>query len=279
MTAVTLRPAEPILVAHLFPRERSGLLDLLATLHDDDWSRPTVCEGWSVKDLVAHLLGDDLGRLSRDRDGYRDVDLAPGERLVDFINRRNEQWVDGLRRLSPRLLSELLAWTADVTARDFAAKDPHAMRGPVSWAGPDPAPVWLDIARELTERWHHGEQIRDAVGAPSADDPVVMGPVLATFAFSLPESLRGVDAPDGTHVVFVVQGDAGGAWTVGREDGAWRLYSGAAADAAATVTVAQDDAWRMYTRVLPAPEVERRARIEGDPGLAQRILSSVAIIA
>ena len=126
---------------------------------------------------------------------------------------------------------------------------------------------------------HHGEQIRDAVGAPSADDPVVMGPVLATFAFSLPESFRLVDAPDGTHVVLVVQGAAGGAWTVRREGRAWRLYSGAADVGAATVTLAQDDAWRMYTRVLARAEVERRARIEGDTVLAQRILSSVAIIA
>ncbi len=279
MTAVTLRPADPILVAHLFPRERAGLLDLLTGLDDDDWARPTVCDGWSVKDLVAHLLGDDLGRLSRDRDGYRDEDRAPGERLVDFIDRRNAQWVTGLRRLSPRVLSELLEWTGDLTARDFAARDPHALGGPVSWAGPDPAPVWLDLARELTERWHHGEQIRDAVGAPSADDPAVMGPVLATFAFSLPESLRDVDAPDGTHVVLVVQGAAGGAWTVRREGGVWRLCSGAAVDAAARVTLAQDDAWRIYTRVLSPAQVERRAEINGDPGLARRILSSVAIIA
>jgi hypothetical protein len=149
----------------------------------------------------------------------------------------------------------------------------------VSWAGPDPAPVWLDVARELTERWHHGEQIRDAVGAAPADDPALMGPVLATFAFSLPVAFQGTAAPDGTAVVLVVEGPAGGAWTVRREGATWRLYSGRPDHPAATVTLAQGDAWQMYTRVQRPDTVERRARITGDRRLARRMLSSVAIIA
>lgn len=36
--------------------------------------------------------------------------------------------------------------------------------GHVSWASDGPVPLWFDMARELTERWVHQMQIREAVG-------------------------------------------------------------------------------------------------------------------
>jgi hypothetical protein len=37
----------------------------------------------------------------------------------------------------------------------------------VSWAGTSPVPVWLDQARELSERWIHRQQLLQALGRPS----------------------------------------------------------------------------------------------------------------
>ena len=36
--------------------ERAGLLETLEGLTDDQWSSPSLCAGWSVRDLVVHLL-------------------------------------------------------------------------------------------------------------------------------------------------------------------------------------------------------------------------------
>jgi uncharacterized protein (TIGR03083 family) len=36
--------------------ERGRLLDVLGGLDDDQWRSPSLCAGWSVRDLVAHLL-------------------------------------------------------------------------------------------------------------------------------------------------------------------------------------------------------------------------------
>lgn len=36
-------------------RQRRRLAALLAELTDDDWARPSRCEGWSVQDVIAHL--------------------------------------------------------------------------------------------------------------------------------------------------------------------------------------------------------------------------------
>lgn len=273
-----LQLPEPVLVTDLFPQERAGLLAVLDSIRADDWHRPTVCAGWSVKDLVAHLLADDLGRLSRGRDRHVDEERGD-EPLVAFIDRRNGEWVSATRRLSATVLRALLAWSGAQTAAWFRRLDPFAMGAPVSWAGPGPAPVWLDLARELTERWHHGEQIRDAVGAPSANDPALVGPVLATFAFALPVAMSGVVAAEGAAVALAVEGPSGGTWAVVHEDGQWRLYVGDVGDPAAAVHMSADTAWRMYTRTLSGDEIQRRARLSGDATLARALLTATGIIA
>jgi uncharacterized protein (TIGR03083 family) len=35
--------------------ERLGLVELLETLGPDDWTAPSLCEGWTVQDVAAHL--------------------------------------------------------------------------------------------------------------------------------------------------------------------------------------------------------------------------------
>ncbi|MEE4022492.1 maleylpyruvate isomerase family mycothiol-dependent enzyme [Gordonia sp. PKS22-38] len=37
--------------------ERRELGELLANLSDDEWHGPTLCPGWTVRDVVAHLVG------------------------------------------------------------------------------------------------------------------------------------------------------------------------------------------------------------------------------
>jgi uncharacterized protein (TIGR03083 family) len=38
-------------------RQRRRLQEALASLTDEQWMRPSRCEGWSVQDVVAHLIG------------------------------------------------------------------------------------------------------------------------------------------------------------------------------------------------------------------------------
>ncbi len=37
--------------------ELQAFQHIVATLNDDDWSRPTASAGWTVRDLVAHVAG------------------------------------------------------------------------------------------------------------------------------------------------------------------------------------------------------------------------------
>lgn len=265
----------------LFPELLEQLLALLSGLSPDEWQEPTACSPWSVKDVAQHLLGDDVGNLSRRRDGF----LLPGgevedwEGLVALINELNAAWVNATRSISPRLLCDLLRFTGTQVHAYFRSLDPYAMGGPVSWAGPDSAPVWLDLAREYTERWLHQQHIRDAVDRPGLKEPRFLAPVLDTFVRALPHAYRNVDASEGTLVALSITGESGDRWFLLREDSLWRLYLECEKDPQAEVVMGEDVAWRLFTKGLNRREAQSRLTIIGDRSLGLNMLDTVSIIA
>ncbi|MFD5858462.1 hypothetical protein [Streptomyces chartreusis] len=255
----------PIDARPLFVPEHAALIATLRGLTPDDWGREAV-PGWSVRDVVAHVLGDCYGRLARHRDGHQEAGreagreggreagreglregrrdglregrrdghregrrdghregrrdghregpaFAPGEDLPAYIHRINQQWVDAHSRVSPAALTDTLELIGGQVARLFAESDPVAPSLGVSWAGADPAPMWLDSARELTEYWTHRQQIRHATGQGTDPDPRVLSVVLDTFLRALPHTLCDIAAPAGTQVRIHVTGPGGGMWT------------------------------------------------------------------
>ena len=102
------------------------LLDLLRSLTDDDWHRPTPCPEWNVLGLSCHLLGDDLGLLARRRDQYMGTP-SPGnlseEDFINWIDELQAEWVRAARRLSPRLVVELPAWAGSRLVDTLAGEE------------------------------------------------------------------------------------------------------------------------------------------------------------
>jgi len=43
--------------------ERHALVDDLSRLTDEQWRTPSLCEGWTVHDVAAHLVGN-AGRIT-----------------------------------------------------------------------------------------------------------------------------------------------------------------------------------------------------------------------
>jgi uncharacterized protein (TIGR03083 family) len=272
-----LRKPEPILVLDLFDSERQALFAVLDGLPPDAWFKPTVAGSWTVKDIAAHLVADDLGKLARQRDGHREP-AAGGESLKAVIDRQNAEWVASMRRLSPRVIRSLLQLGGEQTRQFFGTLDPLALGGPVSWAGPGPAPNWLDLAREFTERWHHQQQIRDAVGAPSLDDPTFLRPVLAIFAFALAPAFADIQTPSGATVALTVEGRSGGHWTIARAKGGWELFEGQTDAPTAAVRMDEDTAWRMYVGWLNQAQVRARSTFAGDQRLGTQLVTAFALL-
>ncbi len=165
---------------------------------------------------------------------------SPAE-LTAFLDRLNAEWVAASRRISPRLSIEFLDIVGRQLAALFESADLHGTATfPVAWAGDAQSATWFDIGREYTERWHHHQQIAEAVGAPLLTGRRWLYPVLDVSMRALPFAYRDVDAPATTGVTVEITGEAGGQWTLVREMAGWRLFTGALDHAAAHIRVDQD---------------------------------------
>ncbi len=273
----------PILVVELFPVLDRQLVALLGTLNPGDWDRPTVCVGWSVKDVAGHLLDTATRRLSSGRDRHvppgPPPDLDTHAKVGAFVNAANRAGVEFYRGVSARHLVDLMEATTARLHEYFRGLDPHADANfPVSWAGESRSPVWFDVARELTERWHHQQQIRDAVGAEPITTREFLHPVLDTFMRALPHASRHIPAPDGTLWNVEVTGPAADAWLLHRETGAWRLRADVGQAPDATASLAGDDAWRLFTKGFDRSGRKPAVLIEGDPAIDDVIRAMRCIV-
>jgi uncharacterized protein (TIGR03083 family) len=240
----------PVLdVRPLFPGERADLLDLLTGLTPDEWSAPTSCPGWTVKDIALHLLDDELGWLSRGRDGDASGlldDSIDYRAFVQLLDEKNQRWVEAARGLSAPVIVDLLRWSGEQFDRYVERVDLDEPSS-VIWSGPEPTPRWFDLARDFTERWVHQQQIRDAVDRPALDDDHTAA-VLRTFLWALPHHYRDVPAPEGSTVVIWITGPGGGAWALVRiDETAWDLHEGEPDRRDAEVALTSDAAWRVLT--------------------------------
>jgi hypothetical protein len=224
------------------------------------------------------VLGDHIGRLSRHRDGYPSPPPRDGEALPVFLDRFNDEWVTAARRISPPLLIELLSSTGSQVAEFWQTVDLDALGEAVSWAGPGPAPVWLDAARDFSEYWTHHQQICEATGHAGLTSPHYLTPVLDTFLRALPHTLRQVTAGEGTALQMRVTGPGGGEWACIRGPDRWRLQRRPHPRPAARVELDTDTTWRLCTRGITPGQAAGNARIAGDEHLATAALQIVSII-
>jgi uncharacterized protein (TIGR03083 family) len=135
---------QPIDARSQFPLERAELIGLLTSLDADDWRRATVCPGWTVHDIVAHVVHDYMSKLSGKRDEYASPGPLRGEDLPTFLHRLNQEFVDVASRWSPRVLIDLLdhlgpqldhlwlIWTSISSASRFPGPHPIRRRQPGS---------------------------------------------------------------------------------------------------------------------------------------------------
>ncbi len=271
--------APPVDVRRPLTLQRERLLSLLTGLGDAQWAAATVAPQWSVKDIALHLIDVDLSWIARHRDRDRSglASAQPGrEKFADLLARRNQQWVDGTRVLSTRLIVDMLRWSGGQLDGSFAAVD-LSQPSSVLWAGE--APLWFDLAREFTERWVHYQQIREAAqpAPPSQDEDSqhedeYLPLVVRTFMWGFPHQYR-APAHDGTTVGLEIAGV--GAWTLTRSDKGWDLDEGGPTDPAARLQMTGDTAWRLLTGT---PYELRRVQLSGEPALAQPLLQVRGII-
>jgi len=277
----TFSGIEPILCAPLLRRVDTKLIELLRDLRPDEWDLQTIAPAWKVRDVAAHLLDTPLRKLSMVRDScfVETPEIHSPKDLVDFVNRMNREGVAIYRRLSPAVLIDLMEFACRQSADFHESLDPFAPATfNVSWAGETHSLNWFDTARELTERWHHQQQIREATSRHGIMTPDLYHPVLDCFLRGLPHALQAVDAPPGSLVKVEILGDCGGLWLLQKQDAGWSFTVSAPIEPAAHVKIPQQIAWRIFTKGIDRNQAIAQSTIDGDHAVGERIFHLTAIV-
>ena len=142
--------------------EQTDLYQLLVTLGEDDWSRPTPAAGWDVRDQVAHL--------AHTEEVARDTALGGPRSLANEAGRypSPEAFTEagcGQGRAMKSL--EVLDWWWTAAARNREALASLDTTARIPWGL---GMGWRAfVTARLMEHWAHGLDIRAAVDQPGQD--------------------------------------------------------------------------------------------------------------
>lgn len=246
-----------------------GFVEVVAGLRDGDWHRPTGCPGWTVHDVVAHVVG-----LEDVLTGGEEPDVALPDNIAHVTNdvsRYTERHVHARRGWAPTDLVDELAVVVG-RRRTQLAGDLEAM-SPTFMGGQQPLVKILGL--RAFDIFSHEQDIRRAVGRPGHLD----GPAAQSY---LTRALRGlastlpdrVVADEATLVFAVTGGQVADLWL---DLGEGEVLSDRPTDP--TVTMSFD-----FAHFVPltggredAPDPAAVAMVAGNDALAARILTSLGI--
>jgi uncharacterized protein (TIGR03083 family) len=151
--------------------EYGRLLDAVDRLGADDWNRPTECAGWTVKDMLAHLLGM-MHRLGDPAEAARQ-NAAVGQRLQAAgggapIHALTAVQVESLAELTPTELTAALRAAIPAALAGRRATTAEERKAPFDPGPPFLGRPWtrgylLDLI-QTRDPWMHRIDVTRATG-------------------------------------------------------------------------------------------------------------------
>jgi uncharacterized protein (TIGR03083 family) len=178
--------------------EYAAIASVCSALSGDQWDLPTCLPGWTVRDVLSHVIGAESMLAG---DPPPDVDISHLRHMRNPVAESNELWVESMRsRSGPEMLDRF----DQVTSRRLDALEA------MTQADFD-APSWTPAGHNETygrfmrirhyDCFMHEHDIRFAVGAPSRADVDDLGAVLDEVSTGLGYIVgRQAALPDGSRV-------------------------------------------------------------------------------
>ncbi|WP_052847322.1 maleylpyruvate isomerase family mycothiol-dependent enzyme [Streptomyces avicenniae] len=250
-----------------------AISELVSSLVEGEWNRPTERTGWSVRDVVSHVIGGECEALG----DPRPIHSLPRDlyHVVDETTRYLEVQVDVRRHHTGPEMTGELEYTIIRRMRQMR----NERRGPddiVSHPLYGKLTLTAFMAQRVFNVWTHEQDLRRALRQPgdlASPAALVARDVLLQ---RLPKTVaEDAEAPKKSAVVFDVSGPVEFLRTV-RVDENGQGSVDSSPSLGPVVTFTSD--WETWSRVasgrVRAKRVADRLKVEGDAELADRILTS-----
>jgi uncharacterized protein (TIGR03083 family) len=197
-------------------RAMRQFMAVLASLGDSDWTKPCPpFDGWTVRDLVAHVIAVERQLAAQLGVGAFVVPPQADSTGISDHLEFTRPLIAELSSAPASYLPDLLAATAKPLSKVFASFDQEALRRTrIKLVGVPSVSVQTALLVRTFELWTHGEDICRAVGRPV---PGLDPDQLRLLCGLAVEIVPGGVAMRGSHrrgrVRIVLTGPGGGAWT------------------------------------------------------------------
>jgi uncharacterized protein (TIGR03083 family) len=192
--------------------ELERLLALLETLDPQDWSRPTACTLWDIRDMVAHQAGGYASGTSYQemlrqyfvipKRGQLPEDAINARQLAERAGKSPAELIAELRQVGPVAIKK---WAYQFRLAKLISI-PHAVAGSLSLRHL----MWVIHSRDT---WMHRLDICRATQRKFEQTAEQDGRIAALVMLDVEKTLRGKLGEQA--VVFDLSGVAGGVWKIG----------------------------------------------------------------
>ncbi|MEU0074808.1 maleylpyruvate isomerase family mycothiol-dependent enzyme [Streptomyces sp. NPDC006332] len=253
-----------------------AISELVQPLAEGEWNRRTPCPGWSVRDVVSHVIGLDCEMLG----DPRPIHTLPRDlfHVTNDHQRYMEMQVDVRRHhTAPEMTSELeyVIIRRNRQLRNESRDPGTKVRGPLSTEHT----LEASMRAHAFNVWVHEQDLRTALGRPGNLDSPGAYVARDVLLEELPEVVAvAADAPRSSAIVFDVHGPIEFLRTIRIDiQGRGTLESTPALGPAATLSLD----WETYVRLacgrVTPEQVKDRVKTEGEPALTGAILRNFAV--
>ncbi len=254
--------------------ERGNVLDLIASLSDDEWQLPSDCDGWRVQDVIAHMS-------------------AVFVTVSGGTTARAEPPTDDAERNADAAVEERRGWDTAAVAAEYERSSETAIAALAGLQEPPMADTVIPLGNLGHHPMHlladalvfdHYCHLRHDLLAPGGplqrpelpSDDLRLRPTMTWMLAGLPhmcaEALTILDRP----VELVFEGPGGGTWHLRPGTPLVEVVEGPGTDVAATVHSNAHDfvSWGTLRR----PWRELGVQVSGDEVYAAAVLDAINII-
>jgi uncharacterized protein (TIGR03083 family) len=252
--------------------ERAAILEVAATLSDDEWNAASDCEGWAVRDVIAHM-GSVLHGVV---DPSQMVDLSAGTEIsmeAPVAQRRSLPIAD--------VLTEYETYSGQAGDAFAMFQDPSMADNELPMGELGTHPMSMLASTFLFDAYCH---LRNDILRPNGPidrpepprDEQRLRPTVEWMLAGLPwmctEALAFMDRP----LTLVLDGPGGGTWTLQPAGTSERPQVSAGDDGAAATVFSSDHDFVVWgTKRRPWASL---VEVKGDEQYAARVLDAIKII-